>query len=136
MTDRQGRVIVPADKFTGADIMLRAAGFAPARESEYFLANNAKLDVTTAIKERRTALIDRLALRAEQGESISSLVKESDVIEFNAKHNRQGALGRITASDIQKKRIADEKIPRQRDASGVRYTKTERDFQGLTAFAR
>jgi hypothetical protein len=136
MTDRQGRVIVPADKFTGADIMMRAAGFAPAKESEYFLANNAKLDVTTAIKERRTALIDRLALRAEQGESISSLVKESDVVDFNAKHNRQGALGRITVSDIQKKRIADEKIPRQRDASGVRYTKTERDFQGLTAFAR
>jgi len=136
MTDRQGRVIVPADKFTGADIMMRAAGFAPAKESEYFLANNAKLDVTMAIKERRTALIDRLALRAEQGESISGLVKESDVTEFNAKHNRQGALGRITASDIQKKRIADEKIPRQRDASGVRYTKTERDFRGLTAFAR
>ena len=55
---------------------------------------------------------------------------------FNAKHNRQGALGRITASDIQKKRIADEKIPHQRDASGVRYTKTERDFKGLTEFAR
>jgi len=136
MTDRHGRVIVPADKFTGADIMLRAAGFAPAKESEYFLANNAKLDVTTAIKEKRTALIDRLALRAERGESISSLVKDDAVAEFNERHNRQGAYGRITASDIQKKRIADEKIPRQRDASGVRYTKAEQPFRGLTEFVQ
>jgi hypothetical protein len=116
--------------------MLRAAGFAPAKESEYFLANNAKLDVTMAIKERRTAIIDRLAIRAERGESISSLVKDDAVAAFNEKHNRQGAYGRITASDIQKKRVADEKIPHQRDASGVRYTKAERPFQGLTEFAR
>lgn len=136
MTDRQGRVIVPADDFTGADIMLRAAGFAPTRESSYYLANNAKLDVTTAIRDRRTALLNRLAARAERGETISSLVKDDEVVEFNAKHDRHGAYGRVTAGDVQKKVIADKKIPRQRDASGVRYTDAERDFQGLTEFAR
>jgi hypothetical protein len=136
MTDRHGRVIVPAEDFTGTDIMLRAAGFAPTRESTYYLANNAKMDVTAAIKERRTALIERLALQAERGESISSLVRGDAVTEFNAKHSRQGALGRVTAADVLKKVNEGKKIPHQRDASGVRFTKAERDFKGLTEFAQ
>ena len=136
MTDRHGRVIVPAEKFDSADIMLRAAGFAPAKETEYYAANNAKMDVTSAIRDKRKATIERLAIRAERGESISSLIKDDDVVEFNAKHNRSGELGRITAADIMKKTVADKKIPRQRDASGVRFTNAERDFRGLTEFAR
>jgi hypothetical protein len=75
-------------------------------------------------------------LRAERGESISSLVRDDAVTEFNAKHNRQGALGRVTAADVLKKVNESKKIPRQRDAGGVRFTKAERDFQGLTEFAR
>jgi len=136
MTDRHGRVIVPAEEFDGIDIMLRAAGFAPAKESEYYAANNAKMDVTSAIRDKRKATIERLAIRAERGESISSLIKDDAVVEFNAKHNRSGELGRITAADVMKKTVADKKIPRQRDASGVRFTNAERDFRGLTEFAR
>ena len=136
MTDRSGRVIVPAEDFTAGDIMLRAAGFAPERESTYYLANNAKLDVTSAIKDRRVSLLDQAARRVERGESVSSVIKDGAITDFNAKHNRTGALGRITAGDVMKKVNADKKMPRQRDASGVRYTKTERDFKELTAFAR
>jgi hypothetical protein len=128
MTTRIGNEVIPADKFTVADLALRAAGFSPTRESEHYEAQQSKEDTNQAIKKRRTQVI-RDAVEARQNKDAATVRRL--ISEFNADHPSKEY--RITMSTLL--RSAQAKRQRKVDEAGVAWTKSERALRGIDRYA-
>ena len=61
LTNRNGELVVPAEKFSAWDIALRTAGFQPMREAEYYEANQAVEGAKRAAQDTRTKLLRQYA---------------------------------------------------------------------------
>lgn len=84
LTKRSGAVAVAPDKFDGWDLALRALGFSPMKEAEYYEANTAQAKVINAINTRRNRLLREYAEARLAGESVSDIRKA--IREFNEEH--------------------------------------------------
>jgi len=134
LADSKGRYIFRDDQFSTWDVLMRAAGFSPVKESEYYAANESKMEVETAIKERRQQLIDRW-VKERLRDGPSDAVQEK-IDAFNAAHNRTGELGKITRSTLLRALQSARKSEMERAGGGVRYRKAERGLEGLTAYVQ
>jgi hypothetical protein len=129
ITTRSGNVAVEADEFSAWDQAIKALGFSPSKESEYYNAMYQKEKISSAIDDRRNKLIKQLASARMNGEDITDAFEQ--VKEFNADH----PVRRITGESITRSIAQRRKDKAQRAESGVRYEKRERDIKEVTRYA-
>jgi hypothetical protein len=134
MTDSKGRIILRDDQFSAWDVLLRGAGFATTKESEYYGAMESKMEVQNAIKEKRTKLIDRWVHERVTSGDVDGV--QQKIAEFNAKHKRTGELGQINRAVLLRALKNAKKTESERGGAGVRYRKAERGLEGLTRYAQ
>lgn len=131
LTDRNGELVLGDDKFSVADITLRAMGFQPTKEAEYFAANQAVKQAQTSVMDKRAALIRQYAQAKVQGEDTGDIKAEID--EFNGQHSVKGQ--RIDMSSLIKATQMRRKMAQERDETGVRLDKRTKPFAERARFA-
>jgi hypothetical protein len=131
MTNTRGEVVLSDDKFSGWDLALRAAGFSPTMESEYYEANNAVETSKRAAKDVRSGLLRDYAQAKLKGEDVADLYQS--IREFNERHPEKGV--RIDASAQLKAIQARRTLAAERNTVGVRTDKATRPFLEAGRFA-
>lgn len=135
MTDSKGRQILGEDQFGLGDIMMRASGFQPAKESEYYEASSSKFNTENAIKTKRDSLVAQWVRARAKGDDTASI--DEKISQFNESHHGKGTYGAINASEKLKALQSFRMNERQRGSGGVGYNpKRERDMEGLTRFVQ
>ena len=129
LTTKAGNVAIEADEFTAWDQALKALGFSPTLESEYYQAMYEKERISDAIDKRRNKIIKAIATARLAGEDVSDLLQQAN--EFNTEHPSR----RIDGESIRRSVAQRRKDKMERSESGVRFTKRERDIRDVTRFA-
>jgi hypothetical protein len=130
LTTRSGNVALEADEFTMWDQVIKAAGFSPLKESEYYKAMYQKESVSAAIDKRRNRIIKDLATTRMEGSNTADLLKELRA--FNKEHPQHP----ITADSISSSISMRRRQQRERGDTGVRYTKRDAQLRDIDRFAR
>ena len=132
LTSRKGNMAVSPDQFDSWDIMFRAMGFSTTNESNHYDAQNAKENVSRAIKTRRESLLDDFAKAQLSGGDVGSA--RENIAEFNAEHSTKG--NRIDAGTmlkaVQRRRVDARGV----DAAGVSFRRNETNLKEIDRFAR
>ena len=131
MTNRRGEVILPDEKFSAWDLALRAAGFSPMKESEYYDANTAVMNRKTAASDARSELLRDYAQAKLAGEDTADVLEK--IREFNARHREVGL--RIDASSRLKAVQTRRKFASNRNEAGLVKDKSTRAFINTGRFA-
>jgi hypothetical protein len=129
LTTRSGNVAIEADEFDAWDQAIKALGFTPTKESEYYQAMYAKERVSQAIDDRRNRIIKSLATAKLTGEDTAEALEQAR--EFNVEHPSR----RITGESVTRSVAQRRKDKQQRAESGVRYEKREKDIRDVTRYA-
>lgn len=129
LTTRSGNVAIEADEFDAWDQAIKALGFTPTKESEYYQAMYAKERISDAIDDRRNRIIKAMAKARLNGEVDQEALQQAK--EFNSEHPSR----RITGESVTRSVAQRRKDKLQRSESGVRYEKRERDIQDVTRYA-
>jgi len=129
LTTRSGNVAIEADEFDAWDQAIKALGFTPTKESEYYQAMYTKEKITQAIDDRRNRIIKSIATAKLNGEDTSEALEQAR--EFNTEHPTR----RITGDSVKRSISQRRKDKQQRSESGVRYEKRERDIRDVTRYA-
>lgn len=131
LTNRNGELVVPAEKFSAWDIALRTAGFQPMREAEYYEANQAVEGAKRAAQDTRTKLLRQYAQAKLRGEPTADVDAEIKV--FNGRHPQKGL--RIDYSARARAVQARRKMADERNEAGVRVDRTGALFEDRGRFA-
>jgi hypothetical protein len=129
LTTRSGNVAIEADEFDAWDQAIKALGFTPTKESEYYQAMYEKERISSAIDDRRNRIIKAIATGRLKGEDTAEAREQAR--EFNIEHPSR----RITGESITRSVAQRRKDKQQRNESGVRFEKRERDIRDVTRFA-
>lgn len=129
ITTRSGNVAIEGDEFSAWDQAIKAAGFSPIKESEYYQATYEKERITSAIDNRRNRIIKAIATSRLEGEVDKEALQQAK--EFNSEHPTRP----ITGDSVNRSVAQRRKDKRQRAESGVRFEKRERDIRDVTRFA-
>ncbi len=129
LTTRSGNVAIEADEFDAWDQAIKALGFTPTKESEYYQAMYAKERVSQAIDDRRNRIIKAIATAKLNGEDTAEPLEQAR--EFNTEHPTRRITGESVTRSVSQRR----KDKQQRSESGVRYEKRERDIRDVTRYA-
>ena len=129
LTTRSGNVAIEADEFSAWDQTIKALGFSPIKEAEYYQAMYEKERISDAIDNVRNKIIKSIATSRMNGENADDALEQ--LREFNAEHPTR----RITGESITRSIAQRRKDRAQRAESGVRYEKRERDISDVTRFA-
>jgi hypothetical protein len=129
LTTRSGNVAIEADEFDAWDQAIKALGFTPTKESEYYQAMYEKERISSAIDDRRNRIIKAIATARLKGEDTAEAREQAR--EFNIEHPSR----RITGESITRSVAQRRKDKQQRNESGVRFEKRERDIRDVTRFA-
>jgi hypothetical protein len=119
LTNKNGEVILPDERFSVWDLTMRGAGFQPIQESEYYAANQAVEGRKQAVTDVRSGLLRKYAQAKIKGESVSEI--DAKIAEFNQRHNVKGV--RIDVSSKLKAVQSRKKAAAERDESGVKADK-------------
>jgi hypothetical protein len=131
LTTRSGNVVLEGEEFSVWDQAIKAAGFSPAKESEYYKAMYQKERVSSAIDKRRQRIIKEVATGRMEGKDVSEGFKK--LREFNKDH----PLRRIEVDSINRSIAMRRKEARERSKeTGVRFTKRDAELRGIDRFAR
>jgi hypothetical protein len=131
LTTRSGNVVLEGEEFSVWDQAIKAAGFSPAKESEYYKAMYQKERVSSAIDKRRQRIIKEVATGRMEGKDVSEGLKK--LREFNKDH----PLRRIEVDSINRSIAMRRKEARERSKeTGVRFTKRDAELRGIDRFAR
>ena len=122
ITTRKGNVAVEPDQFSAFDLVAQGLGFTPTLKSEHYEAQQSKEDISSAVNDRKSALIKK-ALRGE------------DISEERSKFNEDHPTMRLTMSDIMKARAAERRRVKGMDEAGVSFSKKEKSLQGVDRYA-
>ncbi len=127
ITSRKGVVGLGADSFDGWDIVQRALGLTPIKESDYWDAKTAERNVTTAIAERKSRLLrDYVEAREDRDFKVVARIRKK-MTAFNREHRKF----RITSSD----RARAYKERKQPPTGEMNLSKTADKLPKLTRFA-
>lgn len=129
VTTRSGNVAVEAEEIDIWDAAIKAAGFSPIVESEYYEALNAKEEVADAIRDRRVKVMRDYASARLKGEPVTEAM--AAVQKFNKEHPSQAITYDTLLRSVQQRRNTME----SRDAAGVSYRRNEDALRGITRFA-
>lgn len=129
LTTRSGNVAIEADEFSAWDQAIKALGFSPMKEAEYYQAMYEKERISSAIDDRRNSIIKTVATARMNNEDVAEALQQ--VKEFNSEHPTR----RITGESIKRSIAQRRKDKQERSQSGVRYTKRERDIKDVTRYA-
>ena len=129
LTTRSGNVAIESDEFDAWDQAIKALGFTPTKESEYYQAMYAKERISQAIDDRRNRVIKALATARLNGEDTAEALEQAR--QFNIEHPSR----RITGESVIRSVAQRRKDKQQRSESGVRYEKRERDIRDVTRYA-
>lgn len=129
ITTRSGNVAIEGEEFSAWDQAIKAMGFTPTKESEYYQAMYAKERISQAIDDRRNRIIKAMAKARLNGEVDQEALEQAK--EFNSEHPSR----RITGESITRSVAQRRKDKQQRAESGVRYEKRERDIRDVTRYA-
>jgi hypothetical protein len=131
VTTRAGELALPADRFDGWDLAIRAAGFSPVKESEHYDAKTAVEGARRAITDRRNALLRQYAQARVAGEDTAEV--DQQIAAFNARNPQKGL--RIDASSrlraVQARRTRAKELNQQ----GIRVDKQAQPFEDRGRFA-
>jgi hypothetical protein len=131
LTTRSGNVVLEGEEFSVWDQAIKAAGFSPAKESEYYKAMYQKERVSSAIDKRRQRIIKEVATGRMEGKDVSEGLKK--LREFNKDHPQR----RIDGDSIRRSIAMRRKEARERSKeTGVRFTKRDAELRGIDRFAR
>jgi len=131
LTNRNGELVVPAEKFSAWDIALRTAGFQPMREAEYYEANQAVEGAKRAAQDTRTKLLRQYAQAKLRGEPTADV--DAEIKAFNERHPQKGL--RIDYSARARAVQARRKMADERNEAGVRVDRTGALFEDRGRFA-
>ena len=131
LTNRNGELVVPAEKFSAWDIALRTAGFQPMREAEYYEANQAVEGAKRAAQDTRTKLLRQYAQAKLRGEPTADV--DAEIKAFNERHPQKGL--RIDYSARARAVQARRKMADERNEAGVRVDRTGTLFEERGRFA-
>ena len=131
LTNRNGELVVPAEKFSAWDIALRTAGFQPMREAEYYEANQAVEGAKRAAQDTRTKLLRQYAQAKLRGELTADV--DAEIKAFNERHPQKGL--RIDYSARARAVQARRKMADERNEAGVRVDRTGALFEERGRFA-
>ena len=131
LTNRNGEIVIPDEKFSVWDLALRGAGFQPTKESEYYAANQAVEGRKQAVMDTRSRLLRDYAQAVMKGEATDDINEE--IAEFNKRNPQQGV--RIDYSSKHKAIQARKKMAAERDETGVRLDKLNRHYAYEGRFA-
>lgn len=131
LTNRNGELVVPAEKFSAWDIALRTAGFQPMREAEYYEANQAVEGAKRAAQDTRTKLLRQYAQAKLRGEPTADV--DAEIKAFNERHPQKGL--RIDYSARARAVQARRKMADERNEAGVRVDRTGALFEERGRFA-
>lgn len=131
LTNRNGELVVPAEKFSVWDIALRTAGFQPMREAEYYEANQAVEGAKRAAQDTRTKLLRQYAQAKLRGEPTADV--DAEIKAFNERHPQKGL--RIDYSARARAVQARRKMADERNEAGVRVDRTGALFEDRGRFA-
>ena len=131
MSKANGEIILPPDKFSAADIMLRGVGISTATESDYYEGTQAIEKAKAAAKDVRIRLIAKFVQAKMAGEPTADI--RSDIQEFNKRHPQKGV--RIDRSSLIKSEQARRRAARERSASGVSTSKANKPYLSEAEFA-
>ena len=129
LTTKAGNVAIEADEFNAWDQTLKALGFSPTVESEYYQAMYEKERISDAIDKRRNKIIKSIATARIAGEDPAELIEEAR--QFNTEHPSRPITGESIIRSVAQRR----KDKTERGESGVRFAKRERDIKDVTRFA-
>jgi hypothetical protein len=131
VTTRTGELALPADRFDGWDLAIRAAGFSPIKESEHYEAKTAIEGARRAITDRRNALLRKYAQARVSGEDTTSI--EQDIAEFNSRYPQKGL--RIDGSSKLRAVKARRDRVKTLNEQGVRVDRQAKPFEPRGRFA-
>ncbi len=131
LTNRNGELVVPAEKFSAWDIALRTAGFQPMREAEYYEANQAVEGAKRAAQDTRTKLLRQYAQAKLRGEPTADV--DAEIKAFNERHPQKGL--RIDYSARARAVQTRRKMADERNEAGVRVDRTGALFEERGRFA-
>lgn len=131
LTNRNGELVVPAEKFSAWDIALRTAGFQPMREAEYYEANQAVEGAKRAAQDTRTKLLRQYAQAKLRGEPTADV--DAEIKAFNERHPQKGL--RIDYSARARAVQTRRKMADDRNEAGVRVDRTGALFEERGRFA-
>lgn len=131
MTDRNGNVILPNDRFDPWDLTLRAMGLGTTKESEYYDANNAVQTAKDAATGTRNKLLRKYAEARLANEPLGDI--QAEIAEFNQRHPQKGV--RIDASSMLRSVQNRRNMAKERDGSGVRAGKANAPYLDNARFA-
>lgn len=131
LTNRNGELVVSAEKFSAWDIALRTAGFQPMREAEYYEANQAVEGAKRAAQDTRTKLLRQYAQAKLRGEPTADV--DAEIKAFNERHPQKEL--RIDYSARARAVQARRKMADERNEVGVRVDRTGALFEDRGRFA-
>lgn len=131
MTNRNGLVKLPADRFDGWDLAFKSMGFTPTVEAEHWQALIQKNKVSKATHDKTKQLKDKFVELMMAGESPATLMQ--DVAAFNQKHPSN----RITYGELYQALSARRRLLREgTDEAGVSYRKNEDELRPMDRYAK
>lgn len=131
LTNRNGELIVPAEKFDSWDIAFRASGFQPMRESEYYAASEAVEGARRAVTTVRNRLLREYAQARMRGEPTTDV--DAEIRAFNERHPQRGL--RIDSSSKLRAVQSRRRMAAERSEVGVRMDRTAETFAERARFA-
>lgn len=131
LTDTKGNVVLPEDQFSPWDLALRAAGFAPEKETTYFEANAAVQEAKYAAKDVREKLLRDFAKAQTNGDDLTKLNER--IADFNTRHPEKGV--RIDASAKLKSVQNLRRMAAERNDAGLRTDRGTKPFLSRAAFS-
>ena len=131
LTDRNGNVVLPSEKFDMADLVLRGMGFQTTKEENYYSANAAIQGAKDHITKRRTRLLNEYVQAQLSGEPLDDVERRIEA--FNEANPERGV--RIDRATKLRSLNARKRMVSERNDVGLRVNKQNEPFQQYGRFA-
>lgn len=131
LTNKNGELILAPEKFSSWDLALRAAGFQPTIEADYYAANQAVESAKQAASDARTKLLRDYAQSTLKGEDTTGI--EQKMQDYNERHPEKGY--RIDFSAKLKAIQTRVKMQNERNEVGVKTDTRSQPFLQRARFA-
>lgn len=131
LTDKNGNVVLPDEKFSAWDIVLRGMGFQTTKETDYYEAAAVMGEAKDKLSKRRTSLLNDYVQARLAGLPTTEVDRE--IAAFNEKNPEKGV--RIDASTKLRSLNARRLMLAERNEAGVRVNKQNAPYADLAGFA-
>lgn len=131
LTNKNGELVLAPEKFSSWDLALRAAGFQPTIEADYYAANQAVESAKQAASDARTKLLRDYAQSTLKGEDTTGI--EQKMQDYNERHPEKGY--RIDFSAKLKAIQTRVKMQNERNEVGVKTDARSQPFLQRARFA-